>query len=322
MGRESRDAACCQQHTPFTNSSAADPGTPPQANIDRGRELAGFAIPKRMWPDALGPAQTALLHECLEVRERASMQSLPAPAMQHAPARAGQAQAPRAPRRAPLEGAAGPEALAPTPCVDQVRYPRTAARAPRAAWRGTNTDPQFDPMDESNALDAARTRLHLMGRWYPELLDAHYTGYSQRAFDTQCVDTLLPPGPRVPLEDFNRCAPAAACLCGACGGRPHSGCAASIAHAAAPADRAYASSTPAPPEHHKPRSAAMPPRRPPRYAFVVDVDGNGWSDRLRLLAHFNTPILKQARAHSHRPCCHAPPRPAQPDPRLARGAAP
>ena len=32
---------------------------------------------------------------------------------------------------------------------------------------------------------------------------------------------------------------------------------------------------------------------PPRYALIVDVDGNGWSDRLRLLAHFNTPILKQ-----------------------------
>jgi hypothetical protein len=27
---------------------------------------------------------------------------------------------------------------------------------------------------------------------------------------------------------------------------------------------------------------------------VLDIDGNGWSDRYRLLAHANTPVLKQA----------------------------
>lgn len=26
----------------------------------------------------------------------------------------------------------------------------------------------------------------------------------------------------------------------------------------------------------------------------MDIDGNGWSDRYRLLSHFNTPVLKQA----------------------------
>jgi hypothetical protein len=30
------------------------------------------------------------------------------------------------------------------------------------------------------------------------------------------------------------------------------------------------------------------------YALLLDVDGNAWSDRYRLLAHFNTPVLKQA----------------------------
>lgn len=31
-----------------------------------------------------------------------------------------------------------------------------------------------------------------------------------------------------------------------------------------------------------------------RYALLLDIDGNGWSDRYRLFAHFNTPVLKQA----------------------------
>lgn len=30
------------------------------------------------------------------------------------------------------------------------------------------------------------------------------------------------------------------------------------------------------------------------YALVLDIDGNAWSDRYRLLSHFNTPVLKQA----------------------------
>jgi hypothetical protein len=52
----------------------------------------------------------------------------------------------------------------------------------------------------------------------------------------QCVDAIMPAGPRLALEDFNN------------------------------------------------------------FALIVDVDGNGWSDRMRLLAHFNTPVLKQAGA--------------------------
>lgn len=40
----------------------------------------------------------------------------------------------------------------------------------------------------------------------------------------------------------------------------------------------------------------MPLEDANRYALLLDVDGNGWSDRYRLLAHFNTPLLKQARA--------------------------
>jgi hypothetical protein len=38
-----------------------------QANIDSRFENAAFAIPKRMWEDALGPEQMSVLHECLEV---------------------------------------------------------------------------------------------------------------------------------------------------------------------------------------------------------------------------------------------------------------
>lgn len=49
-------------------------------------------------------------------------------------------------------------------------------------------------MDETNVLQVMRTRLHMYGTWFPGLFDAHYTGYPQQAFDTQCVETLLPPG--------------------------------------------------------------------------------------------------------------------------------
>ena len=31
-----------------------------------------------------------------------------------------------------------------------------------------------------------------------------------------------------------------------------------------------------------------------RYSLLVDIEGNAWSDRYRLLSHFNTPVLKQA----------------------------
>jgi hypothetical protein len=49
-------------------------------------------------------------------------------------------------------------------------------------------------MDERNVLDVLRTRLHLFGRWYPEIIDAHYTSFAQQAFDTNCVEELLQPG--------------------------------------------------------------------------------------------------------------------------------
>jgi hypothetical protein len=32
-----------------------------------------------------------------------------------------------------------------------------------------------------------------------------------------------------------------------------------------------------------------------KYGIILDVDGNGWSNRFAMLAHYNTPILKQAR---------------------------
>lgn len=49
-------------------------------------------------------------------------------------------------------------------------------------------------MDESNVLQVMRTRLHMFGLWYPDTFDAHYTAFPQQAFDTHCVEELLPPG--------------------------------------------------------------------------------------------------------------------------------
>lgn len=49
-------------------------------------------------------------------------------------------------------------------------------------------------MTEGNVLDVLRTRLHMFGRWYPGLLDAHYTDFTQQAFDTDCIQRLMPPG--------------------------------------------------------------------------------------------------------------------------------
>ncbi|KAF6257123.1 hypothetical protein COO60DRAFT_33422 [Scenedesmus sp. NREL 46B-D3] len=116
----------------------------------------------------------------------------------------------------------------------QARYPPLSQRLQRAVWRGSNTDSRHGLMDEANAMSIMRTRLHVYGMWYPDIIDAHYTAFAQQAFQTNCVEELLPPGPTLPLEAFNR------------------------------------------------------------YALVLDIDGNGWSDRYRLLAHANTPVLKQA----------------------------
>jgi hypothetical protein len=44
----------------------------------------------------------------------------------------------------------------------------------------------------------------------------------------------------------------------------------------------------------RPSGPALPLEAFNRYALVLDIDGNGWSDRYRLLAHANTPVLKQA----------------------------
>lgn len=139
------------------------------------------------------------------------------------------------PVRRAWRDALGPAQLRALWACGAVRYPRRP-RVMRAFWRGSNTDRAADPMDEANALDAARTRLHLLGRWHADVLDAALTGWPQAAFDNaQCVDALLPLGARAELEDAGR------------------------------------------------------------YALALDLDGNGWSDRLRALALAGTtPILKQA----------------------------
>eukprot|EP00878_Enallax_costatus_P026966 GHUV01028982.1.p1 GENE.GHUV01028982.1~~GHUV01028982.1.p1 ORF type:complete len:289 (+),score=69.74 GHUV01028982.1:348-1214(+) len=118
----------------------------------------------------------------------------------------------------------------------QARYPvyPQQQRRQQAVWRGSNTDTNALLMDERNVMQVMRTRLHMFGLWYSDIMDAHYTAFSQQAFDTNCIEELIPPGPQLPLEDFNK------------------------------------------------------------YALVLDIDGNGWSDRYRLLSHFNTPVLKQA----------------------------
>lgn len=45
---------------------------------------------------------------------------------------------------------------------------------------------------------------------------------------------------------------------------------------------------------HTPAGPPLPLESFNRYSLVLDIDGNGWSDRYRLLAHANTPVLKQA----------------------------
>lgn len=70
------------------------------------------------------------------------------------------------PARRAWPEALGPSQLASYSSCLEVRYPRTpGSRSRRAVWRGSNTDRDIDPMEEGNALDAARSRLHLFGRW-------------------------------------------------------------------------------------------------------------------------------------------------------------
>lgn len=78
----------------------------------------------------------------------------------------------------------------------QARYPLQPPqqRLPHAVWRGSNTDSSVALMDESNVLDVVRTRLHMFGRWYPDAIDAHYTGFPQQAFAGNCIGELMPPG--------------------------------------------------------------------------------------------------------------------------------
>lgn len=49
-------------------------------------------------------------------------------------------------------------------------------------------------MDERNVMHVMRTRLHMFGLWYSDTIDAHFTAFAQQAFDTNCVEELLPPG--------------------------------------------------------------------------------------------------------------------------------
>lgn len=67
-------------------------------------------------------------------------------------------------------------------------------RLQRAVWRGSNTDSRVALMDETNVLDVMRTRLHMFGRWFPDAIDAHYTGFPQQAFSGNCIGELMPPG--------------------------------------------------------------------------------------------------------------------------------
>ena len=78
----------------------------------------------------------------------------------------------------------------------QARYPvlPQQQRRQQAVWRGSNTDTNVLLMDERNVMQVTRTRLHMYGLWYPDIMDAHYTAFSQQAFDTHCIEELIPPG--------------------------------------------------------------------------------------------------------------------------------
>ncbi|KAF8059989.1 hypothetical protein HT031_004927 [Scenedesmus sp. PABB004] len=147
--------------------------------------------------------------------------------------------------------------------------PPAGRRVGRAVWRGSATDPAHALVDEGNALRVLRARLHLFGVWYPSLFDAHLTAFPQQAFETSCVETLLPPG-----------------ACRRCG----------TGAARAASRRGRGRRPGAPPSAGRARRAgpALPLEAFNGYALVLDADGNSWSDRYRLLAHGNTPVLKQA----------------------------
>lgn len=49
-------------------------------------------------------------------------------------------------------------------------------------------------MDEKNVMQVMRTRLHMFGLWYPDVIDAQYTAFAQQAFDTNCIEELIPLG--------------------------------------------------------------------------------------------------------------------------------
>lgn len=115
----------------------------------------------------------------------------------------------------------------------EARYP-PSTRIPKAVWRGTSTD-KAGLLSEANLLAVARSRIALMGQWYPDIFDAGYAAFSQVDLRYgSCASTMLPHKNRINLEDFNK------------------------------------------------------------YAIIIDVDGNAWSDRFWFLAHYNTLILKQA----------------------------
>lgn len=128
------------------------PSHPPQANIDRGAPRAGFAIPKRAWRDALGPAQLGALLECLEVRRCAPPLGLPHRALTSKPtlraawrracpcsptaATAPPPHPPRCPRPRPsLATHAPPPPARPAPCgAARPPMPRRRCWTRRACW--------------------------------------------------------------------------------------------------------------------------------------------------------------------------------------------
>jgi hypothetical protein len=74
----------------------------------------------------------------------------------------------------------------------QVRYPQLPQqqRILKAVWRGSNTDSNVTDVDDNNILDVLRSRLHLFGRWYPDIIDAHYTSFVHY-HDIKCAQKLL-----------------------------------------------------------------------------------------------------------------------------------
>jgi hypothetical protein len=78
-------------------------------------------------------------------------------------------------------------------CTAAAHGPASQAAARPSRARAAAADANANAT-AGNALDILRTRLHLFGRWFPDTIDAHYTAFSQQAFDTNCVETLMAPG--------------------------------------------------------------------------------------------------------------------------------